>query len=100
MQNDKYSICTKDFPLRLIFWSVSLYDHCFLRCKVAENQKCTECPQIEIEHLKSQKCSMYTKYLPLRPKFWFVRSTTGRFRDIRSSTIRNAPNDSKLNLNT
>ena len=49
--SDMYSAGTKDFPLTL---------------------KCTEWPQTEFEHLKSQKYSIYTKYLPLGPKDWSV----------------------------
>ena len=50
--------------------------------------------------LNSQKYSIYTKYLPLSPKFHPLRSTTSRFRDTRLSKIENAPSDAKLNLNT
>ena len=47
--------------------------------KVGEDQKCTEWPQTELEHL-TDKNSLYTLNLPLRPKFGPFRSTISGFR--------------------
>ena len=60
LNSQQYPVYTKDLPLRPKFWSVSLYDYSFPRYRVIKNQKCTEWPQIEIEHL-SQKYTIYSK---------------------------------------
>ncbi len=68
------------------------------RYKVVKSWKSTEWPQPA--ELKSQKYSAGTEDLPLRLIFFPFCSTNTGFRDLWSPKIRNAPNDSKLNLNT
>ncbi len=69
-------------------------------CRVGENRKCTERPQIELEHL-TVKSTLYTlNTYPRAPNVGPFRSTISHFRDTTSVKIGNAPNDPKLNLNT
>ncbi len=68
-------------PPRLKFWSVSRYDQWFLRYKLTENQKCTECFQTELEHL-TVKSTLYALNTYHRdPNFGPFCSTTSRSRD-------------------
>ncbi len=106
LNSQKYSIYTKYSPQRPKFWSVLLYDYPFSRYnmyKAGENQKCTEWPQTELEHL-IVKSTLYTLHIyPWGPNFDPFRSTISRFWDrtcTRSVNIGNALNDPKLNLNT
>ena len=84
--SQKYSIHTKYLPLRPIFWSVSLYNYPFPRymSKVAENRKCTEWSQGEVDHTRVKK-TLYTLNTPWDLNFDPFRSTTSRFRDTGSS---------------
>ena len=52
----------KDLSLRLKFWSISLYELWFSRCKVPENQNCTEWPQTKLERLTVKKV-LYIHYI-------------------------------------
>ena len=61
LNNDKYSVCTKDLPLRLKCWSILLFELWFLRY-VPENLTCIEWPQTELEHL-AVKSTLYTYIL-------------------------------------
>ncbi len=82
------------------FWFVSPYDQRFSRYKVAKNQKCTEWPQTELEHL-TVKSTLFTLNIYSRgPNIGPFRSTINRFRDTctRSPKIGNAPNAPKLYL--
>ena len=64
LNSDRYSLCTKDLPLRLKLWSTSLCEPWFSRYKVLGNQNYTEWPQNELGTLNSQKYFIYTRYLP------------------------------------
>ncbi len=79
LSNDKCSAGTKD--LRLNFWSILLYDHCFSRYKVARNRKCTEWPQTELEHLTVKRTLYTLNAYPWSPNFGLFRSTISRFQD-------------------
>ena len=96
--NQKYLYTLNTHSRGANIWSVSLYDERFSRYKVAENQKCTEWPQTELEHL-IVKSTLYT----LNTHPWGLNcgpfcSTTSGFQDIISPETRNALNDPKLNL--
>ena len=71
--------------------------------KVPENQKCTQWPQNELEHL-TVKSTLYTlNTYPWGPNCGPFHSTISHFRDTRCTSsvkIGNVPNDPKLNLNT
>ncbi len=71
--------------------------------EISKSRKCTEWPQTELEHLRV-KSTLYTlNTYPWGPNFAPFLSTISRFRDttcMRSAKVGNAPNDSKLNLNT
>ena len=101
LNSQKYYIYTKYLPLRSTFSSVLLYNQRFSRYKVAENWKCTEWPQTELEHL-TIKSTLYTINTHLwSPNFGPFRSMISHFRDTictMSAKIGNAPNDPKLNL--
>ncbi len=56
---DKYPVHTEYLPPKPKFSSVLLYDQPFSRYKVVENWKCTEWPQIDIEHV-TVKNTLYT----------------------------------------
>ena len=75
LNSQKYSIYTK-YSLRPKFWSVSLYNELFTRYNIhvqghqkSEKQRMT--PNWTWT-LNIQKYSIYTKYLPMRPRFWSV----------------------------
>ncbi len=60
-------------------------------------------PKLQTWTLDSQMYSIYTKYFPLKPKFWSFRSMINHFWDTtctRSAKIGNAPKYPKLNMNT
>ncbi len=100
LNSDKYSVCTKDLPLRLKFWSISRYEFWLSRYKVPENQNYTAWPQTKLKHL-TIKSSFYTLYTyPRCPNFGQFCSTTRCFQGTRSSKIRNALNGPKLNFLT
>ncbi len=97
LNSQKYFIYTIYLLQTLKFWSVS--PDRFSRYKVTKNQKCTEWPQTEFEHLHSKV--LYTS--SWRPNFGPFRSTINRFRDTictRLPKIGDALNDLKLNLKT
>ena len=79
-------------PLRPKFWSVSLNDYPFPRYnlnKVGENQKYTEWPQTQLEHLTG-KIVLYTlNTYPRDEHFVSFHSTTSHFRDTRSLKMGN-----------
>ncbi len=99
LSSQTYSIYTKYLPLRPKVSSVLLYDHPFPRYKFAENRKCTEWPQTELEHLTG-KSTLYTlntypeAQILVRFALWLAVF------EIQGRQNGNAPNDPKLNLNT
>ncbi len=79
------------------FHPIFLYDQPFSRYKVADNQKCTEWPHNNLEHLII-KGTLYTINIYLRgPNFCPLHSTPNYkiqdFRDTRSLKTGNAPNE-------
>ena len=67
---------TKDLPLTLKFWSVSLYNHLFffvcvffLDTRLPKIGNALNNPEL---NLNPQQSKVLTEYLPLRPKFWSV----------------------------
>ncbi len=64
LNSQKYSIYTKYLPLKSKFFSVLLlFSRFWDTYKVAENRKCTQWPQTELEHLTVK--SLYIHYMPI-----------------------------------
>ena len=87
-----------------MFWPVLLCDQQFSRYKVGENQKCTELPQAELEHL-TIKSTLYILYIlttesQILVSFALRLAVSKMQTCTRSAKIGNAPNAPKLNLNT
>ncbi len=69
LKSQKYPVNIKYVSLRPKCWSILLYDQRFSRYRVAENQKCTEWPQIELDHL-TDKSNLYAlNTYPCGPNF-------------------------------
>ncbi len=84
----------KGLPLRLKFWSISLYNHCFSRYKVIKNWKFTELPQTELDHLTVKVLYIHSiNTYPGGRNFGPFCSMTSRFRDTRLLKIGYALND-------
>ena len=103
LNSDKYSAGTKDLPLGLKFWSILLYDHFFLRCKVVQKLKLHRITPNWIWHLTG-KSALYTlNTYPWGPHFGPFRSTISHcasYNMFKVDKIGNAPNVPTLNLNT
>ncbi len=95
--SQKYPVYIKYLPQTSKFLFVSLCDQLFLRYKVVknrQNQKCTEWPETDLEHLAIKNTLNILNFRPFC-------STTSRFQDTMLLTIKNfenVPNDLRLSL--
>ena len=84
LNSDKYSVGTKDLPLRLKCWSILLYDYWFSTHKVGRKSEMHRMTRNWTWTLNSQtvKRTLYTLLTyPWAPDFGPFRSMFRRFRD-------------------
>ena len=100
LNNQKYFIYTKYLPPEAQMLVRFALRSAVFKIQDRRKPEMHQMAQTEFEHL-TVKGTLYTlNTYPWSPHFSLFCSTNSRFRDARSSTIWNAPNDPKLNLNT
>ena len=104
LNSQKYSIYTElltpeaqivvlvRFALRLVVFEIHV--------EVGDNQKCSEWPQSELEHLTVKRTLYALDTYPWGPNFRLFCSMIRGFQDTMLPKMGNAPNDPKLNLHT